>query len=140
MARMIFVNLPVADVARSTAFYQAIGFEKNEQFSGAQAASLRWSDTITIGVMDRALYATFTPKQIIDAHVTSGALFALGVDSRAEVDAISAAAVAAGGRELHGPEDEGFMYSRGFEDPDGHGFGPMFMDMAAFAAATPAAA
>lgn len=128
MPKMIFINLPVADVARSTAFYEAIGFEKNPKFSNEQASSLMWSDSIVIMVLDKAFYATFTPKQIIDAHTTSGVLISLSFDSRAAVDAVAQAALAAGGKELHGPEDHGFMYSRAFEDPDGHGFGPLWMD------------
>lgn len=132
MPKMIFLNLPVADVARSTAFYEAIGFEKDARFSGPQASSLKWSDTIIVMVLDHALYATFTPKQIVDARTSSQALFALGLDSRAEVDALTEAAIAAGGREAHEPEDHGFMYSRAFEDLDGHGFGPFHMDLAAF--------
>ena len=139
MPRMIFVNLPVSDVARSTAFYEAIGFTRNVQFSGDHAASMMWSDTIVVGLLDRAFYATLTPKPIVDAHATSGMLIALSFDSRAEVDAITAAALAAGGREAHGAEDEGFMYSRAFEDPDGHGFGPFWMDPAA-ASTAPASA
>lgn len=131
MSRTIFINLPVADVARSTAFYEAIGFEKNQQFSGEGAASMMWSDTVTIGLLGTDMYRTLTPKPIIDAHTTSGVLIALGFDSRAEVDAITEAAIAAGGREAHGPEDEGYMYSRAFEDLDGHGFGPMWMDLEA---------
>ena len=95
MAKMIFVNLPVADVARSTAFYEAIGFAKNQQFSGDHASSMVWSDTISIMVLDKAFYQTFTPKRIIDAHTTSGVLIALSFDSRAEVDAITEAAIAA---------------------------------------------
>ena len=131
--KMIFISLPVADVARSTAFYEAIGFEKNVNFSNEQASSLMWSDTIVVMVLDKAYYATFTPKQIIDARTTSGMLIALSFESRAAVDAIAEAAVAAGGREAHGPEDRGFMYSRAFEDLDGHGFGPVWMDPAAAA-------
>jgi predicted lactoylglutathione lyase len=138
MARTIFVSLPVADVARSTAFYEAIGFEKNPLFSNEHASWLKWTDTITIMVAGHDFFRTLTPKQIIDARTTSGPLIALGFDSRAEVDAITEAAIAAGGREAHGPEDEGFMYSRAFEDLDGHGFGPMWMDPAA-ASGPPAA-
>ena len=134
MAKMIFVNLPVADVAASTAFYEAIGMVKNETFSNAQGSAMRWTDTISFMLLDHALYATFTEKKIIDAQTTSGMLLALSLDSRADVDAIVAAALAAGGRELHGAEDEGFMYSRAFADPDGHGFGPFWMDPAAAAA------
>mgnify|MGYP001139632099 FL=1 len=55
----------------------------------------------------------------------------MSFDSRDAVDAITAAALAAGGRELHDPENEPYMYSRAFEDLDGHGFGPFWMDMAA---------
>lgn len=133
-AKMIFISLPVADVARATAFYEAIGFEKNPQFSNAQGSAMTWSDAIVVMVLDKALYQTFTPKQIIDAHTTSGVLIALSFESRAAVDAVTEAALAAGGREAHGPEDLGFMYSRAFEDLDGHGFGPMWMDPAAAAA------
>ncbi len=133
MAKMIFVNLPVADVAKSTAFYEAIGFEKNPQFSNEQASSMVWSDTIYLMLLEHAFYSTFTPKQIADSRATSAALYALSFDSRADVDAITEAAIAAGGREAHDPEDQGFMYSRAFEDLDGHGFGPFYMDMAAAA-------
>ena len=139
MPKTVFINLPVADVAASTAFYEAIGFAKNAQFSDDKAASMIWTDTVTIMLLDKAFYATLTPKPIIDAHAASGALFALGFDSRAEVAAITEAAIAAGGKEAHDPEDHGFMYSRAFEDLDGHGFGPMHMDMAAFAAMQPPA-
>lgn len=129
MPKMIFVNLPVADVAASTAFYEAIGMTKNEQFSNEQASAMVWTDSIHFMVLHRDFYATFTTKQIADARTTSAALIALSFDSRDEVDAITQAALAAGGRELHDPEDQGFMYSRAFEDLDGHGFGPFHMDM-----------
>jgi predicted lactoylglutathione lyase len=137
MSKMIFVNLPVSNVARSTAFYEALGFEKNPAFSNEQSSCLVWSEAIYLMVLDKAFYATFTSKQIADAKTQSQALFALSFDSRADVDAITEAAVAAGGRELHEPEDLGFMYSRAFEDPDGHGFGPMWMDPAAAEAGPP---
>ncbi len=129
MTKMIFVNLPVVDVAASTAFYTAIGFEKDAQFSTEQASSMRWSENIAVMLLDRAFYATFTTKRIIDPKTESGTLFALSLATRAEVDSITAAALVAGGREVHGAEDLGFMYSRAFEDLDGHGWGPMHMDI-----------
>lgn len=135
MAKMIFVNLPVTDVAKSTAFYEAIGFEKNAQFSNEQASSMVWSDTIYLMLLAKPFYATFTAKEIADTRRTSAALIALSFDSRADVDAITEAALAAGGTEAHPAEDLGFMYSRAFEDFDGHGFGPFWMDMAAANAA-----
>ncbi|MDO6413939.1 VOC family protein [Sphingomonas sp. BIUV-7] len=131
MAKKIFVNLPVADVPAATAFYEAIGFEKHALFSNAQGSAMIWSETIHVMLLGLDFYRTFTGKEIIDAKRQSGALFALAFDSRAEVDAFTKAALAAGGRELHEPEDMGFMYSRAFEDPDGHGYGPFYMDMAA---------
>lgn len=132
MAKMIFVNLPVADVAASTAFYEAIGFVKDETIcKGPEAAMLRWSDEINFMLLDHARFADFAPKPIADSRTTSAVLFALSCDSREAVDAITAKAVAAGGREGHEPEDLGFMYSRAFEDLDGHGFGPMWMDVEA---------
>jgi predicted lactoylglutathione lyase len=135
MAKMVFVNLPVADVPRATAFYEAIGFKKNADFSNEKASAMMWSDTIHVMLLSHDFYRTFTNKEIIDAKRTSGMLLALAFDSREEVDAFTAAALAAGGRELHDPEDLGFMYSRAFEDPDGHGYGPFQMnDVAAFAA------
>ena len=131
MARSIFISLPVADVAAASAFYEAIGFDRDPDFSGDHAATVRWSDTISIMLADRSFYRTLTPKPIADAHATSAMLIALPFDTRAEVDAVTAAAIAAGGREAHGAEDEGFMYSRGFEDLDGNGFGPFSMSPAA---------
>jgi predicted lactoylglutathione lyase len=135
MTKMIFVNLPVADVARATAFYEAIGFEKNPQFSNEQASCMVWSDAIHVMLLDHGFYRTFTTKQIADTHKTSAALIALSRDSRAEVDAITDAAIAAGGRETREKQDMGFMYGRAFEDLDGHTFEPMYMDMEAAAAA-----
>ena len=133
MAKTIFVNLPVADVAASTAFYEAIGMVKNEKISNAQGSAMNWSETIHFMLLEHAFYATFTPKRIIDAKTTSGMLIALSLDSRDDVDALTEAAIAAGGAELHDPEDHGFMYSRAFADPDGHGFGPFWMDPVAAA-------
>ena len=138
MSKMIFVNLPVADLARAEAFYAAIGCEKNAQFSNEQAAMMVWSDTISFMLLTHDFYRTFTSKQIADAHTTSQMLIALGMESRGCVDIITEAALAAGGSEVHPPEDLGFMYSRAFADPDGHGFGPLWMDVEAAMQAQPA--
>jgi predicted lactoylglutathione lyase len=128
---MIFVNLPVADVAASTAFYEAIGMTRDARFSNEVASAMNWSDTISFMLLGHGFYGTFTAKKIADAHATSAALLCLSRESREEVDAITDAAIAAGGRETREPQDMGFMYSRAFEDLDGHTFEPMFMDMAA---------
>ena len=137
MAKMIFVNLPVADVEKSVAFYKALGFEQNLQFSQAgQAASMVWSDTISIMLLDRAFFQTFTPRAIADAGAVTEVLLCLSFDSREDVDRITDTAGASGGTaDVRPPQDMGFMYGRSFADPDGHLFEPMFMDMAAAGAA-----
>ena len=132
MPRMIFVNLPVTNLDRSIAFYEAIGGTKNEQFSNEQAAAIVLSDSIYVMLLTHDFYKTFTSKEIIDAHATSGVLLALSCDSKADVDAMVDKAVGAGGKADPGPaQDFGFMYGRSFEDPDGHHWEPHWMDMAA---------
>jgi uncharacterized protein len=124
VAKTIFISLPVEDAARGAAFYQAIGFERDAAFSGEHYAALIWSEAIRIMLMPRETFAAMSPKRLIDPRTEAGVLLALMLESRDAVDAMSAAAVAAGGRELHGAEDEGGVYSRAFEDPDGNGWGP----------------
>ena len=130
MTKMIFVNLPVADVAKSTALYEAMGFTKNPTFSNANASAMVWSDAINVMLLGRDFYSTFTPKKIADTHAESAALLCLSCE-RDEVDSIAKAAQDVGATELHGAEDHGFMYSRAFEDLDGHGWQVMWMDVAA---------
>lgn len=132
MPKMIFINLPVKDLAVATRFYQAIGCKKNEQFSDHQASSMVWSDTITFHLLVNEYFATFTPKKIADAHATSEVLLALSRDSREQVDAIAQAGAAAGGKaDVREPMDMGWLYNRSFEDPDGHVFEAVWTDMSA---------
>jgi hypothetical protein len=137
MSKMIFVNLPVRNLDHSVAFYEAIGCTKDPRFSNDQAAMMVWSDTISFMLLTHPFYQGFTSRKIADAHETSAVLLALSRDSRAEVDAIAEAALAAGGREHRAAQDMGFMYSRAFEDPDGHIFEPLWMDVEAALAAMP---
>lgn len=132
MSKMIFVNLPVKDLAASIRFYEAIGCVKNEQFSDENAASMMWSDEIVFMLLTHSYYGTFTKKPIADTHKESAMLIALSQGSREEVDAITSAAAAAGGKaDVREAQDLGFMYGRSFEDPNGHTFEPMWMDMSA---------
>lgn len=129
MPKMIFVNLPVQDLAASTRFYEAIGCRKNAQFSGETASSMVWSEVITFQLLTRDYFATFTAKQIPDAHATCQVLLALSCDSRAEVDALADAAAGAGGNAtIRDPMDLGFLYNRAVEDPDGHVLELAWMD------------
>jgi uncharacterized protein len=138
MPQMIFVNLPVTDVAKSTAFYEAIGCTKDPRFSNEVASAMQFSDSIMFMLLGRDFFQTFTPKPIADAHAVTEVLIAISQDSREAVDAIVDKAVAAGGKgDIRDKQDMGFMYGRSFEDPDGHVFEPHFMDMAAAMAAFP---
>ena len=130
MPRMIFVNLPVADLARSVHFYEAIGARKEPKFSNEAAAMMVFSDTISVMLLTHDFYKGFTGKQIADAHQTSEVLIALSADSPAAVDAMVDAATSAGGKADPGPKQDmgGLMYGRSFEDPDGHHWEPMWMD------------
>ncbi len=129
MSKMIFINLPVKDLAASTRFYEAIGCTKNEQFSDQNASSMVWSDAIIFQLLARDYYSTFTQKPIADAHAANGMLLALSQDKREDVDNIVEAAASAGGKaDTREPQDLGFMYLRTFEDPDGHTFEPAWMN------------
>jgi predicted lactoylglutathione lyase len=128
---MIFTSLAVSDVARSRAFYQALGFSVNEAFSDESTACIIVSDTIFFMLATPERFQALSPKTLVLPSVGVPSLISLSCASRGEVDAMNAAAVAAGGTEVHGAEDLGFMYSRAFADPDGNGFGLMWMDPAA---------
>lgn len=132
MSKMIFVNLPVTDLAASTNFYEAIGAEKNPQFSDETASCMVLSEAIHVMLLTHPKYEGFTDKPISDAHAASAVLLALMTDARGEVDAMVERAVAAGGKADPGPvQDHGFMYGRSFEDPDGHHWEIGWMDMEA---------
>jgi predicted lactoylglutathione lyase len=135
MTKKLFISLPVSDVAASVAFYEALGMSRDPAFpSGESGAAMNWSDAVCFMLSSHDAFRGLSVKPIADTHATTANLFALSMDSREAVDAIFEAALATGGREVHGVEDEGFMYSVGFEDPDGHGFGPFHMDMSAIPA------
>ncbi|MCA8879046.1 MAG: lactoylglutathione lyase [Rhodobacteraceae bacterium] len=132
MPKMIFVNLPVQDLAAATSFYEAIGCEKNPLFSDDKASCMVWSDSIYFMVLSKEFFSSFTSKAIADARTTTEVLTALSFDRRSDVDAIAEAAAAAGGRaDIRAPTDAGWMYQRAFEDPDGHIFEAVWMDMEA---------
>ncbi len=130
MPKMIFVNLPVTDLNRSIAFYEAVGGRKEPKFSNEAAAMIVLSDTIHVMLLKHDFYSTVTDKPIADAHQTSQALLCLSTDSTADVDATVEKAGAAGGKADPGPKQEmgGLMYGRSFEDPDGHHWEIMWMD------------
>jgi predicted lactoylglutathione lyase len=144
MTQMIFVNLPVADLDASKAFYSAIGFTNELKFTDETAAAMQLSDTICVMLLTHDKWKSFTTKAIPDARQSAQVMLCLSRDSREHVDATLADVAAAGGNaDCDPPQDYGFMYGRSFEDPDGHNWEVMWMDQAAveqgpeaFAAAT----
>lgn len=141
MAKLIFVNLPVSDLARATAFYQAVGAEKNAQFSDGTASCMVVSETIHVMLLTHDKFRQFTPKKIADAKTSSEVLICISADSREAVDELVGKVRAAGGGvDPCRKQDYGFMYGRSFEDPDGHIWEVMWMDVAAATAAPSATA
>jgi predicted lactoylglutathione lyase len=127
MSRQVFINLPVADLPRSIAFFTALGFSPNPQFTGDTAACFVVSDTSTLLVLTHARFRDFTPKAVCDTRKAVEVLLSLSCGSRDEVDGLVAKALAAGGSTYDEPEDFGFMYTHSFLDPDGHGWGVLHM-------------
>lgn len=120
MSRKIFVNLPVTDLKRSMAFFAALGFRHEPQFTNEQGACIVVSEHIYTMLLTKEFFAGFTAKPIADATRSTEVLMCLSCDSQEEVDTLVKKAVAAGGSAPRPPQDHGFMYGHGFEDPDGH--------------------
>jgi predicted lactoylglutathione lyase len=133
MSRMIFVNLPVADLERSIRFYEAIGARNEPKFSNDAAAMMVLSETIHVMLLTHPFYSSFTSKPIADAHQTSQVLLCLSAENPGAVDAMVEAAAAAGGKVDVGLKQDPvpLMYGRDFEDPDGHSWEVMWMDPSA---------
>jgi hypothetical protein len=129
MAKQVFVNFATKDLERSKKFYSDIGWTINPQFTDDTAAAVVISDTIYAMILTEAKMREFTTKQLVDATASTEVLVALSYDSRAEVDELMDKVVASGGSEARPTQDLGFMYSRSFQDPDGHIWEPFYMDM-----------
>ena len=131
MTRMIFVNLPVADLTVAMNFYSALGFENNPQFTDETAACMVWSEAIHVMLLTHDKWRTFTDRPIPPSS-SSEVMLALSFDSRDAVDAVNTAAAENGGTaDINPVQDLGFMYNRNLADPDGHVWEMMWMDMAA---------
>jgi uncharacterized protein len=128
MSRQIYVNLPIKNMERSKAFFGALGFSFNPQFTNEQGACMVITDTIYVMLLVEPFFQTFTKKQIADAGKTTEVLICLSCASRAEVDELVRKAIAAGASTPNAPQDHGFMYGHGFQDLDGHIWELMYMD------------
>ncbi|ABM09981.1 MULTISPECIES: VOC family protein [Micrococcaceae] len=137
MTTSIFVNLPVSDLEASKAFYTALGYTINPNFTDETAACVVFSDTIYAMLLTHAKFSEFTKQPIADTQNSTAAIVALSADSREDVDALAAKALEAGGSETYDAQDLGFMYSRAFRDLDGHHWEVLWMDEAAAQAGPP---
>jgi len=133
MPRMLFVNLPVADLDASVAFFTELGFTFNEQFTDEFATCMVVNDQACVMLLVEKFYATFTDKQLIDARTHTEAILTVSAESRSAVDTLVDQAVAAGGSVSRPVEGNGPMYGGAFADPDGHQWEVMYMDPAALA-------
>lgn len=127
MKTKISINLPVADLARSRAFWKALGYTENPQFTGEGCGGIVISEEIQMMLMTHEMFVKFSPKAVCDTSKFNQVIFCLFCDSRKMVDDMVAKAVAAGGSVFEKAEDHGFMYSHSFIDPDGHGWGLAYM-------------
>lgn len=120
MHKQIFVNLPITDMKRSRAFYEALGYRFNPDFTNDQGACMVLGDNLFAMLLVREFFAGFTPRPVGDPKRETQVLVCVDCPSREEIDALVAKAVAAGGRTPRPAQDHGFMYQHAYEDPDGH--------------------
>ncbi|MBR8129953.1 VOC family protein [Burkholderia ambifaria] len=128
MHRMVFINLPVADLPRAKAFYVALGFAVVPAYTTGQGACIRVSDAIFVMLLVRPFFQTFTGKTLVEPATHVQVLPCLSCDSRAEVDAVVAKARAAGGAVPREPQAYPGMYTHDFADPDGHEWGLVYAE------------
>lgn len=129
MATQVFINLAVKDLQRSMDFFTQLGYTFNKQFTDEKAACLVISETIFAMLLTEPFFKGFIPgKEIADTTKTKEVLIALSGDSKDSVNELADKAIAAGGKQFREPEDHGFMYSRSFEDLDGHVWEVVWMD------------
>lgn len=128
VASMLFVNLPVADVARSRRFFGALGFRFDEMFCDQATVCMTINDAAMVILMQHRRFEGFAAGSIADPTRGREALVSFSADSREHADQLAGAALAAGGAPLRDPEDFGFMYCCSFCDPDGHAWEVVWMD------------
>ncbi|HEX4306379.1 MAG TPA: VOC family protein [Solirubrobacterales bacterium] len=128
MSRLLFLNLPVADLGASRAFFAQLGFDFDEKFCDEGAACMVVSEQAYVMLLQRDRFAEFVTRPLADAHEVTALTACLSAASRAEVDALAEAAAAAGAGTAKDPQDYGFMYQRSFHDLDGHLWEIAWMD------------
>ncbi|HTT96100.1 MAG TPA: VOC family protein [Solirubrobacterales bacterium] len=128
MSRLLFLNLPVADLAAGRAFFAKLGFDFDEKFCDEGAACMVVSEQAYVMLLQRERFAEFVTRPLADAAEATALTVCVSAASRAEVDALADAAGDAGAGDAKGPQDYGFMYQRSFHDLDGHLWEIAWMD------------
>ncbi|WP_130733867.1 VOC family protein [Flavobacterium sp. J27] len=132
MKSKIFINLPISNLEKSVAFYTAIGFTNNKQFSDETAACMVFSDEIYVMLLTKPKFSNFITKEIADTSKTAAAILSLELKDISSVNEMAEKVIQAGGKEFAEPKDYGFMFQRSFEDLDGHNWEIFYMDMSQF--------
>jgi uncharacterized protein len=130
--KQVFINLPVQNVQTSMAFYEALGFVNNPQFSDDAGKCMVWSEHIYVMLLSHEKFNSFATKPIADTKSALAGLFSLSVSSVQELNTIVENGLKAGGIEPHELRDLGFMQQRSIEDFDGHTWEIFYMDMSSF--------
>jgi uncharacterized protein len=132
MGMQTFVNLPVKDLSKATEFFTKLGFAFDEQFTDENATRMIISDDTSAMLVAEPFFKGFIePQDVADTSRSREVIVGLATESREQVDDLAEKALAAGGEALGEPEDQGFMYMRGFRDLDGHQWSFIHMDMSA---------
>jgi predicted lactoylglutathione lyase len=129
MAKQIFVNLPVKNLDKSVEFFTQLGFTFNPEFTNENATCMIVEENIFVMLLVEPFFKTFTPREICDAKTSTEVIIALSADSREGVDELTEKALAAGSTQTNEPQDYGWMYSRSFQDIDGHLWEVVYADM-----------
>ena len=128
MATQIFVNLPVKDLKRSVEFFTKLGYTFNAQFTDEKATCMIVGENIFVMLLVEPFFKSFIKKDIADATKSAEVIIALSADNKESIDALVNKAIAAGATTPVTKQDQGFMYSWGFQDLDGHLWELVYMD------------
>ena len=132
MSKQIFINLAVKDVEKSMAFYTALGFVNNPQFSDDKGKCMVWEENIFLMILSHEKFSSFTRKPLADTKTNIAGLFSLALDSIDQMNSMMEKGLEAGGTEPNELRDYGFMQQRTLEDFDGHTWELFYMDISKF--------
>jgi uncharacterized protein len=130
MHQQIFVNLPVRDLTRSRHFFESLGYGFNPQFTNDQGGCLVLGENLFVMLLVEPFFQTFTSKKVADATATTEVIVCVSCESRAQVEALVAKAIALGATRPRPPQDHGFMYQDAYTDLDGHIWELVYMSAA----------